>query len=181
MVEVDRGRIINNVNLAFYSINNIPLVSLDTCLPGCFYNSVYNCIDKGYSETNNRHEYICKEKEKLIEVLRNNIDTLADGMYREIKDEECSLDRLINDIRSGANVGYELLPLMEYYFNVNIYILDITNLKKINTCSIEREDRNCIVLGFYAQHFTSIALLEDGKYVTNFSYNSNFMYALRNL
>ena len=176
---LDEYRYIHNVSVQ-HIINDV--VSLDTNLPGCFYNSIYNSVDKYYSTLNNqidRNNYILHQKYILIGVLETNIHTLANGMYLEIKDEECSLDKLKNDIISGANVGYELLPLLEYYFDVNIYIVDINTCKKINICSIDRTDRNCIVLGYGGEHFTSIALEKEGRYMTNFSYNNNFVNGLR--
>ena len=173
---LDRYRSIDNVSVRGI-INDV--VSLDTNLPGCFYNSIYNCIDKHYSTLSNqtdRISYIMHEKYMLIATLETNIHKF---MYLEVGDEECSLDRLKSDIVSGVNVGYELLPLLEYYFDVNIYIVDVNTCKKINTCSVDRTDRSCIVLGYGGEHFTSVALMRDGMYMTNFSYDNIFVRGLR--
>lgn len=158
-----------------FIFNGMKLTSVDTCLSGCFYHSIFNCIDLKYRQLDNdidRMTYIQEEKLKLIEVLKNNFDTLGNGFFSEVGEESYSFDTIKAEILGNVIVGYELLPLFELYFDINIYVIDLTTFKPINLCKINKEGKDCIALGYSNLHFVSVSIREGEKYITNFSYDS---------
>ena|SRR5579871_2491735 len=111
-------------------------------------------------------------------------DTLGNGEIKKMaKDnKEYTIDSLIKQLRSGGFIGYEFLEFFANEYSKDIYVLD-DKKKDIYMLGHDTnlfKDRDSVVILFTGgNHFELIGVIDNGKIVTHFTTNNEFIQLLR--